>query len=303
MVHNNQEATDSELNFKNFCKYIYFNRASKKRSIIDGLNMINILYIAIAVPFDIAFQNGLNKELFLGIELISVLIQAMVIFINIRTPIFQFGSYTLKIKPILKNYYHTGLISDIFGVLPINLICGYLDIKEPHVVFISLLRLTRAMVLTRLMELFEKLQIHLKNYSISMVVFKAFMFLALLWHWTSCIWFFINILEYDTYEITWIKNFNLFSMTLTQQYLRSMYYVIKIVTGVGQSDMIAYNNLERIVFILIINVGDALFAIAFGLIAEVQMHIFENSEFQQYLQKMKEIEKFLSNVNAEERQR
>jgi hypothetical protein len=46
-----------------------------------------------------------------------------------------------------------------------------------------------------------------------------------------------------------------------------MYYTIKIVTGVGQSDMIAYNNLERICFILIINVGDALFAIAFGLIS------------------------------------
>lgn len=59
-----------------------------------------------------------------------------------------------------------------------------------------------------------------------------------------------------------------------------MYYEVKIVTGVGQGDMIAYNNLERIVFCLIINIGDALFAIAFGLIAEVQMHLFENSEFQ-----------------------
>ena len=48
-----------------------------------------------------------------------------------------------------------------------------------------------------------------------------------------------------------------------------MYYVIKIVTGVGQSDMIAYNNLERVAFMLIINIGDALFAIAFGLFAEV----------------------------------
>jgi Ion channel len=47
----------------------------------------------------------------------------------------------------------------------------------------------------------------------------------------------------------------------------SCYYVIKIVTGVGQGDMIAYNNLERIVFIIIINIGDALFAISLGLIA------------------------------------
>lgn len=49
----------------------------------------------------------------------------------------------------------------------------------------------------------------------------------------------------------------------------SIYYVIKAVTGVGYPDMIAYNNIEKIIFILIINLGDALFAIAFGMIADL----------------------------------
>ena len=49
---------------------------------------------------------------------------------------------------------------------------------------------------------------------------------------------------------------------------------MKIVTGVGQSDMITYNDLEKICFLLIINVGDTLFAFAFGLIASIQLHIF-----------------------------
>lgn len=83
----------------------------------------------------------------------------------------------------------------------------------------------------------------------------------------------------------------------------SLYFVIKIVTGLGQSDMIAYNDLERICFILIINLGDAVFAITFGLIAQVQMHISENSQFQQYVQKIKEIETFLNFVNAKPSQR
>ena len=43
--------------------------------------------------------------------------------------------------------------------------------------------------------------------------------------------------------------------------------------------MIAYNDLERIIFIIFINIGDALFAKAFGLIAQIQMHISENSDF------------------------
>jgi hypothetical protein len=48
-----------------------------------------------------------------------------------------------------------------------------------------------------------------------------------------------------------------------------MYYVIKIVTGVGQEDMITYNDIERIAFLIIMNIGDALFAFAFGLIASI----------------------------------
>jgi len=59
--------------------------------------------------------------------------------------------------------------------------------------------------------------------------------------------------------------------------------VIKIVTGVGQSDMITYNNLERVCFMIIINIGDTLFAFAFGLIASIQMHISNHNEFQKFL--------------------
>ena len=48
--------------------------------------------------------------------------------------------------------------------------------------------------------------------------------------------------------------------------------------------MIAYNNLERIVFCLFINIGDCIFGYSFALLAELQLYIFENSAFQQYLE-------------------
>ncbi len=49
--------------------------------------------------------------------------------------------------------------------------------------------------------------------------------------------------------------------------------------------MIAYNNLERVVFVMIINLGDAIFGYSFALLAELQLYIFENSGFQQYLER------------------
>lgn len=48
-----------------------------------------------------------------------------------------------------------------------------------------------------------------------------------------------------------------------------MYYVLKIVTGFGQSDMVATNNFERICFVLIINFGDGFFSFAFGLLSAI----------------------------------
>jgi hypothetical protein len=82
-----------------------------------------------------------------------------------------------------------------------------------------------------------------------------------------------------------------------------MYFVIKVVTGVGQHDLITYNDVERVAFLIIINIGDALFAFAFGLIASIQLHITENNEYYQFIQKMKNIEEFLSQIKAEDGQR
>ena len=67
--------------------------------------------------------------------------------------------------------------------------------------------------------------------------------------------------------------------------------------------MIAYNNLERIVFCIMINIGDALFAFVFGMLASIQLHISKSNEFQQFLDRMKQIEEFLVFVKAENIQR
>jgi len=164
-------------------------------------------------------------------------------------------------------------------------------------------RLTRLAAIARINELYEKFEIHLKDYSVKLVSAKSFLIFYFAWHTTSALWYFINIMEEDLFPLTWAKQFKMTDRPIGERYLMSMYYVIKIVTGLGQSDMIAYNDLERICFILIINLGDAVFAMTFGLIAQIQMHISENSHFQQYVQKMKEVETFLNFVQAQSQQK
>jgi hypothetical protein len=133
--------------------------------------------------------------------------------------------------------------------------------------YYSLFALSRLLALYRLRDLLEKFQIYLKRHSVLIAALRAILLLLVLWHWTSCIWFFIDQSEGDKYPKSWFRNFNIGDKSASEQYFLSMYYVIKIVTGVGQSDMIAYNNLERVIFMIIINIGDAIFGYSFGLIA------------------------------------
>jgi hypothetical protein len=44
--------------------------------------------------------------------------------VNLRTPIIVKGGYTLNFNLIIKNYLNNGLIFDIFGFIPLNLILG-----------------------------------------------------------------------------------------------------------------------------------------------------------------------------------
>jgi hypothetical protein len=117
---------------------------------------------------------------------------------------------------------------------------------------------------------FEKFEVYLKRLSIFMYIVKAILILFLLWHWTSCFWVFINRkIEHDLHLHSWIEEFELEHHGPGHTYLESFNYIIKVVTGGGEPDMITYNDLERVCIILIINIGDSLFAFAFGLIASI----------------------------------
>jgi len=173
----------------------------------------------------------------------------------------------MKFKRVFLHYLRHYLITDLLGALPVNLILSGIINVQGLGILIGIIRLTRMAAVIRLNELYENLQIHLKNHSIKIVSFKSFLIFYFVWHITSSLWYFVNMMESDLYPLTWAKQFKMTERPITERYIMSLYFVIKIVTGLGQSDMIAYNDLERVCFIIIINLGDAVFAITFGLIA------------------------------------
>lgn len=112
---------------------------------------------------------------------------------------------------------------------------------------------------------------YVKSRNVLMGTLKASLMLYFLGHWMTCSWHLCNVLEARTGVETWASANSLDEKTVSERYLLCYYAVLNVVTSVGYGDMFPVTDLERIFFILMINAGDVLFALAFGLLAQIAM--------------------------------
>ena len=211
----------------------YCSRSSRSKLVLDLLHFLNLVYIAVAVPLQISFIDDVN--VCLGMEVVSMSICAFVIVVNLRTPLVGAnGQYTLNFWFILKNYLQGDMVFDVLAMLPVNTVLAHFHFEYPVIILATLLRVSRVIGIYQMLYLFEKFEIYLKNMHILMYIFKSLLNLFLLWHWTSCTWYYLNKrIESELFEDTWYRRFNLQEQSLGQQYLFTMYFVMKVVTGVG----------------------------------------------------------------------
>jgi hypothetical protein len=104
----------------------------------------------------------------------------------------------------MKNYIYNDFVFDLFAVLPLNLIFGHLEMGYPRVIGYSIMRVLRIVGILKIFSLFEKFEIYMKNHYVLMYITKALLILFLLWHWTGCIYFFLNEkIEIEIYKESW----------------------------------------------------------------------------------------------------
>jgi hypothetical protein len=115
---------------------------------------------------------------------------------------------------------------------------------------------------------------------------KASLMLYFLGHWITCSWHLVNVLETKEGVETWAMFNGLDEKTVSERYLLCYYAVLNVVTSVGYGDMYPMTDLERVFFILMINAGDVLFALAFGLIAQITMQKSAADENEKFVDKM-----------------
>ena len=80
-----------------------------------------------------------------------------------------------------------------------------------------------------------------------------------------------------------------------QQYIYSLLFTMNIATTTGYKEMIIYNNYERTLFIIFIYIGDALFALVFGLFRANSRLLPE--KYDSVFERIRKIEGVLSHPN------
>lgn len=113
-------------------------------------------------------MRGLNFML----EALSLLVSSFVILLRFRTPVFNKGMPTLSFDNVLRHYWHNGLLGDISGMIPLNLILGYYEERDMKqlsgwtIFFVMVLRLTRFSSLSQAFRIFNSLQVYMKSWHV-----------------------------------------------------------------------------------------------------------------------------------------
>ncbi|CAI2367548.1 unnamed protein product [Moneuplotes crassus] len=278
-----------------------FDKNSTLGRIIDFLNLINLLYVAVSIPLLISFDIKMSWYTAL-LEILSLLFTLIIIFLNFRNPVHLRGGKTLKFKIVLSYYYNNGLILDLFALWPLSFVLAITDVVQP-VWLITPLKCVRLISVWKILNIFGRFELFFKKLGLFMNIIKALLFLCIIWHWTSCAWFFTNLYINLDRDDSWMEFNNLQDGPLYKQVLYSYYTIMNVVSTVGYGDMFPMTDVERIFITLLINSGDLIFAVAFGLIAGISMQASNNKSTEIFFKKMHMIKELIDQNRGDEKQK
>lgn len=262
------------LNYFNSGFRYFIHPGSSAHFFIDTMHLIFTLYTMYTLPLIVAFNIPISAGLF-TLEILCIIDFLLHMFIEVKTPFYTCGVLQANQKEILERYVATTKFKlDLLITFPFNLLVWpYQDEVNAWpalIVFIlDLLRIMRMLSAYFIPALLQKVEARRRSLIQYIQVFKAILFLTVVWHMISCMWWWFDSKIQSDIENNWIQKNSLQFEDLYIQYFYSIYFTMSIATTTGYSEMIIYNNQERLFFILVIYFGDALFALGFGMIANI----------------------------------
>ena len=244
---------------------------SKKRRIWDIISAFCTIYEIILIPFYIGFN--FEPVGFLGyFEFIKDMFFFLDVLVNFHTAYISYGVCYKTHRQIARKYLRTWFTTDLIANTPyVELlrlftegVLGFFSNNYggeywKYSKFLRLLRIFRWIKIRRIIAKFQiRSQSQVQNGIMNL--FLLLLYIVMMAHWIACTWHFVGISIDDDETDSWLVRYNLYRLSTAERYVASLYWAITTMLTVGYGDITPDTMLERIVNILCMLIGCAMFA-------------------------------------------
>ncbi|XP_065052171.1 potassium voltage-gated channel subfamily H member 8-like isoform X2 [Rhopilema esculentum] len=243
----------------------------RPRLIWDWIILVLVCYIAIMVPFNVAFKaHDHRKELIIADCIVEIFF-IVDIFINFRTTYIdkKSGRIITQKKMIALHYLKRWFIVDFLAALPFE---ALYFIDHSWGFLVSLLKTGR---LLRLFRIARRISRYIE-YTAALLGLLMFSF-AMLGHWFACVWYVIGYEEFKKNEVNgWLYglgeqmgkpyvNSSLASgPSKGEAYISSLYFILTSLTTVGFGNIAPNTAAEKIFSVVVLLLGALMQSAIFG---------------------------------------
>jgi hypothetical protein len=142
----------------------------------------------------------------------------------------------------------------------------------------------RMVSVLRIFALFDQVKMEFRSYQKTLTMLGNLFFVFLIGHWAVCSWVFLTSVIEQKFAMNWqsYQGYNEES-DLVEVYIHNWYAIANIISTVGSGDIFGTTDLERGFFICLMSCSDIIFALAFGLLAELTSNQRANNPQQNFI--------------------
>jgi len=277
-------------------KFLFLHYSNTK-GFWDWWILILTTYIAIMVPYNVAFRRNDRKRDLIIFDMFIELFFIMDIVVHFRTSFVDVsGRIIYDQKKIAVHYLKGWFILDFLAALPFE---ALYFINQSWGFLIQLLKCGR---LLRLFRVVRKLHRY-TEYSTVLLTLLMIAF-AMMAHWLACIWYVIGLSEItDKSTVSWLyalgeainKPYGNFTAGYGPDegsaYVTALYFTLTSMTTVGFGNVAANTNSEKVFAVVTMLIGALMHAAIFGNVAAIIQKLYANRV--RYHSRANEIKQFI----------
>eukprot|EP00736_Rhodelphis_marinus_P009441 Rmarinus@m.25663 len=276
---------------------------STLRKIADLTLCVLLLYCAIMIPFQVAFDEMISENetawtIIFTCDLLVDFFFLLDVLLNFRTTYYRQGEVIDDPKLIAKHYLSGWFTLDFVTSLPVGLLVEIIDPADSSLAFLRFPKLLRFMKLAKLIRLLKMARVgviierHL-SIPLGLLRFLRFTFFILvLAHIVGCMFYLIGDSSLnDGSSSSWIRDYGIEYSDMGTKYVASIYWAFTTLTTVGYGDIIPQTDSERVYALFAMVMGASIFGYIVGNLAS--LFTSSNKQIQQRKEQMKEVISFM----------